>query len=61
MANQHDWKIEALPIHGYQITDANGAEIIRDIYEQKHAEQIVKEHNAVVFAVRDGQNWALGD
>lgn len=56
-----DWKVELLPIHGHRIVDVEGREIVRDIYEREHAEQIVREHNVVAFALRNGEGWALGD
>lgn len=56
-----DWKVEPLPIHGHRIVDVEGREIVRDVYEQQHAEQIVREHNAVAFAVRNGEEWTLID
>lgn len=57
----NDWKTEPLPIHGHRIVDAEGNEIVRDVYEQGFAEQIVREHNAVAFAVRSGEHWLLED
>lgn len=56
-----DWKIEPLPIHGYRIVNLEDREIVRDIYQRKHADQIVKEHNAVMFARRYGDDWTLID
>lgn len=55
------WTIKPLPIHGYQIVDSDGREIVRDVYRKEDAEQIVGEHNAVVFAVRSGNGWNLTD
>lgn len=56
-----DWKVEPLPIHGHRIVDIEGKEIVRDVYEQGHAELIVREHNVIAFALRNGEGWTLGD
>lgn len=56
-----NWKVEPLPIHGHRIVDVAGSEIVRDVYEREHAEQIVNEHNAIAFAVRSGNAWNLED
>lgn len=52
-----EWKTEPLPIHGSRIVDINGNEIVRDVYEQQYAEQIVREHNAIAFAINNGAGW----
>ena len=44
MANE--WTCEALTIHGWRILNENGSEIVRDIYDDQIARQIVREHNA---------------
>lgn len=41
-----EWTYEALPIHGWRILDSNGNQIVRDIYDEEIAAQIVREHNA---------------
>ena len=56
-----EWKADPLPVHGYRITDLNDVEIVREVYRQEDAIQIVKEHNAVVFALRSGSGWNLED
>lgn len=61
MRSTKDWTDEALPIHGYRISDEDGREIVRDMYMRELAEQIVDEHNAVMFAIRSGANWTLED
>lgn len=58
---QQEWRVELLPIHGAKIVSSDGTEIVRDVYDKKYADQIVREHNAVAFAIRNGENWALGD
>lgn len=59
MANE--WTYEALPVHGWRILNENGSEIVRDIYDERIAQRIVREHNAVAFAIRSGANWILID
>lgn len=56
-----EWKAEALPVHGFKIIDDDGLEIVRDVYRRDHTEQIVNEHNAVMFALRSGENWTPED
>lgn len=40
------WRVEKLSIHGSRILNENGSEIVRDIYDDTIAAQIVSEHNA---------------
>jgi len=42
-----EWRVEAMPIHGWRVVDATGQEIVADIYRKEDAEQIVADHNAV--------------
>lgn len=61
MKPEGEWEVKPLPVHGYQVVDDSGREIVCDAYRKEDAEQIVKEHNAVAFAIRNGENWVLGD
>lgn len=42
-----EWRVEALPTHGWRVVDATGQEIVADVYRKEDAEQIVSDHNAV--------------
>lgn len=61
MKREGEWEVKPLPVHGYQVVDSEGREIVRDVYRKEDAERIVKEHNAIAFAVRNGENWTLTD
>lgn len=61
MRSLKTWKTKQLEIHGTQISDADDREIVRDVYFEEDAEQIVNEHNAIVFAIRHSEGWTLHD
>lgn len=42
-----EWRVEAMPTHGWRVVDATGQEIVADVYRKEDAEQIVADHNAV--------------
>jgi hypothetical protein len=45
----------------------NGNDVLRDydyivsLTMKRYAQQVVREHNAVAFAIRSGENWTLQD
>lgn len=39
------WSVEAEPVHGWVIIDANGSRVVRDIYWEQHARFIVRAVN----------------
>lgn len=49
------WQVERLPIHGWRILNENGSELVRDIYNEEIAKQVVSEHNqhAALVAERE--------
>lgn len=46
-----EWRVEAMPTHGWRVVDATGQEVVADVYREKDAVQIVAEHNAVGLLV----------
>jgi len=45
--NTGEWRVEAMPTHGWRVVDATGQEIVADVYRKEDAEQIVSDHAAV--------------
>lgn len=59
--NDKRWHVGNLAIHGYVIYAEDGQEIVTNIYHKEIAAQIVREHNAVLSAIRNSENWILED
>lgn len=47
----NEWSYEKLAERNYRILNENGSEIVRDIYDEQIAKQIVRDHNAHVARV----------
>jgi hypothetical protein len=41
-----EWRVEAMPTHGWRVVDATGQEIVADVYREEDAAQIVADHKA---------------
>ena len=41
MAEEKPWTVEQMPIHGWAIMDASGHQIVKDIYDEDVAREIV--------------------
>jgi hypothetical protein len=60
-----EWRVEAMPTHGWRVVDATGQELVADVYRKEDAMQIVAEHNAVgllveaLMAIRQKVNGAI--
>jgi hypothetical protein len=51
-----EWRVQAMPTHGWRVVDATEQEIVADVYREEDARQIVSDHNAVpklVAALKD--------
>jgi hypothetical protein len=54
-----EWRVEAMPTHGWRVVDATGQEIVADVYREEDAAQIISDHKAaksqalLVEALRD--------
>jgi hypothetical protein len=46
-----EWRVEAMPTHGWRVVDATGQELVADVYRKEDAQQIVANHNAVGLLV----------
>lgn len=62
-----EWRVEAMPTHGWRVVDATGQEIVADVYRKEDAVTIVADHHAaqmqagLVEALRDMVDlWARG-
>jgi hypothetical protein len=51
-----EWRVQAMPTHGWRVVDATEQEVVADVYREEDARQIVSDHNAVpklVAALKD--------
>jgi hypothetical protein len=58
-----EWRVQAMPTHGWRVVDATEQEIVADVYREEDARQIVSDHNAVpslVAALNDLIEYTAG-
>lgn len=56
-----EWRVEAEPIHGWQIIDSDGRKVVGSIYYEEDAARIVHDHRKITVAREQGSEWTLND